>query len=95
MRLSTERDQHVVRFNADDSALNILDLLPLLADREAIVLGQGVLMPMRIRFNDLGTDGVTDSRHEVFSSSWKNKMDDSASLSQIIAHWRSKGDTKG
>ena len=95
MRLSTERDQHVVRFNADDSALNILDLLPLLADREAIVLGQGVLMPMRIRFNDLGPDSVPDSRHQVFSNSWKSEASDLSSLSQIIAHWRAKGDTKG
>jgi DNA helicase HerA-like ATPase len=95
MRLSTERDQHVVRFNADDSALNILDLLPLLADREAIVLGQGVLMPMRIRFNDLQNDTVPDSKHRVFSTSWKNENGDFDSLSEIIAHWRAKGDTKG
>jgi DNA helicase HerA-like ATPase len=95
MRLSTERDQHVVRFNADDSALNILDLLPLLADREAIVLGQGVLMPMRIRFNDLQSDTVPDSKHHVFSTSWKQENGNFDSLSEIIAHWRAKGDTKG
>jgi DNA helicase HerA-like ATPase len=95
MRLSTERDQHVVRFNADDSALNILDLLPLLADREAIVLGQGVLMPMRIRFNDLESTTVPDSKHHVFSTSWKNENGDFDSLSEIIAHWRAKGVTKG
>jgi len=95
MRLSTERDQHVVRFNADDSALNILDLLPLLADREAIVLGQGVLMPMRIRFNDLQSATVPDSKHHIFSTSWKNDNGDFDSLSEIIAHWRAKGDTKG
>ncbi len=95
MRLSTERDQHVVRFNADDSALNILDLLPLLADREAIVLGQGVLMPMRILFDDLKSDTVPDSKHRVFSTSWKNENGSFDSLSEIIAHWRAKGDTKG
>ena len=94
MRLSTERDQHVVRFNADDSAVNILDLLPLLADREAIVLGQGVLMPMRIRFNDLGTDRLPDSKHQVFSSSWKTENSDFEGLSEIIARWRARRDTK-
>jgi DNA helicase HerA-like ATPase len=94
MRLSTERDQHVMRFNADDSALNILDLLPLLADREAIVLGQGVLMPMRIRFNDLGTDRLPDSKHQVFSNSWKTENGDFEGLSEIIARWRARRDTK-
>ena len=69
MRLSTERDQTVVRANTHEGALDLLDFLPLLGDREAIVLGQGVVMPMRIRFRDLdGKPQGADPSHRFLES---------------------------
>ena len=53
MRLATESDQRVMRANVHDSTFGILEYLPLLADREAIVLGRGAPMPMRIKFHEL------------------------------------------
>jgi DNA helicase HerA-like ATPase len=53
MRLSTETDQRVMRANVHDSTFGILDYLPPLSDREAIVLGRGAPMPMRIKFQEL------------------------------------------
>ena len=94
MRLSTERDQQVVRGTADRGSPQGIDLLPLLADREAIVVGQGVLMPMRIRFSDVTADSVPDSQHVVFSKMWKTETGDVDSLSRIINLWRSGGRTK-
>src|SRR6185503_20798647 len=51
MRLSTESDQKVMRSNVHDSTFGILEYLPLLADREAIVIGCGAPMPMGIKFS--------------------------------------------
>ena len=51
MRLATESDQRVMRSNVHDSTFGVLEYLPLLADREAIVLGRGAPMPMRIKFH--------------------------------------------
>ena len=48
LRLSNERDQQVMRSSSYEGILDLLEFLPLLGDREAIVLGQGVSMPMRI-----------------------------------------------
>jgi DNA helicase HerA-like ATPase len=91
MRLSTERDQKVVRANAHDSAFDLLDYLPLLADREAIVLGQGVVMPMRIRFQDVVTSPTSSHRQDGFASRWKKPNMDRAGLEQAITRWRLSG----
>jgi len=69
LRLSSERDQDVIRGSTYEGMIDLVDFLPLLGDREAIVLGQGVSMPMRIRFDDLGKRGVPRSRHTGFSAS--------------------------
>jgi hypothetical protein len=91
MRLSTDRDQQVMRANSHDGALDLLNYLPLLGDREAIVLGQAVPMPMRIRFHDLGDTDVPKSRHSGFSAGWKNANIDRTKLDEIVALWRSTG----
>lgn len=94
MRLSTEKDQAVMRANTHDGALDLLDFLPLLGDREAIVFGQGVAMPMRIRFDDLG--GNKPSTHSPgFSAHWKSPNMDREQLEAIISRWRLSGRERG
>jgi DNA helicase HerA-like ATPase len=95
MRLSTERDQEVMRANIHDGTLDLLDYLPLLGDREAIVLGQGVSMPMRVRFHDLGNIGVPNNRNHGFSQAWKNASIERSHLDKIVALWRATGRYSG
>ncbi len=91
MRLSNERDQQVMRANTHEGALDLLDFLPLLGDREAIVLGQGVVMPMRIRFKDLTSRKVAQNQHAGFSRAWKNSEIDREGLEDVVRRWRSPG----
>jgi hypothetical protein len=95
MRLSTERDQAVMRANTHDGALDLLDFLPLLGDREAIAFGQGVAMPMRIRFDDLGVQNKPNEHRAGFSEHWKSPNMDRAQLEAIIARWRLSGRERG
>ncbi|PKQ09778.1 MAG: ATPase [Alphaproteobacteria bacterium HGW-Alphaproteobacteria-12] len=95
MRLSTERDQQVMRSNTHDSALDLLDFLPLLGDREAIVLGQGVAMPMRIRFSEVAEQGVPRNLNSAFSLSWSRPNLDRAGLEAIVSRWRHAGRERG
>jgi DNA helicase HerA-like ATPase len=89
MRLSTERDQQVMRANTQDGTLDPLDSLPLLADREAIVLGQGVAMPMRIRFREMASGSVPHARQQPgFSKAWKAQGFDRKLLDETIRRWR-------
>lgn len=95
MRLSTEKDQAVMRANTHDGALDLLDFLPLLGDREAIAFGQGVAMPMRIRFDDLGGQSKPSNHRAGFSEHWKSPNMDREQLEAIIARWRLSGREKG
>jgi len=95
MRLSTERDQSVVRANTHEGALDLLDFLPLLGDREAVVLGQGVVIPMRIRFHDLKGRKIAENQHAAFSRAWKHSEIDKETLADIVHHWRSPAKPKG
>lgn len=95
MRLSTEKDQNVMRANTYDGALDLLDFLPLLGDREAIVFGQGVAMPMRIRFDDLQQREAPHHVTAGFSQHWKSPNMDREKLEAIISRWRQSGRERG
>ena len=94
MRLSTERDQSVVRANTHEGALDLLDFLPLLGDREAVVLGQGVVIPMRIRFRDLENRKISENRHAAFSYAWKHSEINKDLLADIVHRWRAPAKPK-
>jgi hypothetical protein len=91
LRLSSERDQQVVRANTHEGALDLLDFLPLLGDREAIILGQGVAMPMRITFADLGKSEVPRNLNAGFSKAWKQPNMNREGLEAIVTRWRAGG----
>lgn len=91
LRLSSDKDQQVVKANTHEGALDLLDFLPLLGDREAVILGQGVAMPMRITFDALGQGGVPRNLNAGFSRSWKTPNMDRAALDAIVSRWRASG----
>jgi hypothetical protein len=83
-----------VRANTHEGALDLLDFLPLLGDREAIVLGQGVVIPMRIRFRDLKNLKISENQHAAFSHAWKHSEIDKDILADIVRRWRSPAKPK-
>ena len=91
MRLATESDQRVMRANVHDSTFGILEYLPLLADREAIVVGRGAPMPMRIRFDDMAPEQKPQNHSLGFSESWKTPNMTVDQLEAIVARWRLSG----
>ncbi len=94
LRLSNEKDQQVIRGSTYEGMVDLIDFLPLLGDREAIVLGQGTSMPMRIRFDDLKRR-APKNMNAGFSKSWKTQTMDRAMLDQIVSRWRMTGRDKG
>ena len=94
MRLSTESDQKVMRANVHDSTFGILEYLPLLADREAIVLGRGAPMPMRIRFNELPRGSLPGKGESSFTSRWENPNMTRPLLEEAVARWRGNAPRK-
>ncbi|HJR55638.1 MAG TPA: DUF87 domain-containing protein [Rhizomicrobium sp.] len=91
LRLSSERDQAVIAGSMYEGMGDLIEFLPLLGDREALVLGQGVSMPMRVRFDDLGKRVVPKSGQGGFSKSWKAPNMDRNGLDAIVTRWRNAG----
>jgi DNA helicase HerA-like ATPase len=90
LRLSSERDQDVIRGSTYEGMADLIEFLPLLGDREALVLGQGVSMPMRVRFDDIGKR-IVPRGHTSFSKDWKAPNMDREGLDAIVARWRNAG----
>lgn len=88
MRLATESDQRVMRANTHDSTFGVLEYLPLLADREAIVLGRGAPMPMRIRFGELPASVLPGRSQNEFTQRWSSPNMDRRMLEETVARWR-------
>lgn len=91
MRLSSDKDQQAIRQGTYEGLADVADFLPLLGDREAIVLGQAASMPMRIRFDELARKTKPKNMHERFSESWKSDTMDREELEEIIRRWRATG----
>jgi len=91
LRLSSEKDQQVIRGSTYEGMLDLIDFLPLLGDREALILGQGVSMPMRIRFDELGGKTRPKNMNVGFSKSWKAQNMNRDMLDTIVSRWRATG----
>lgn len=89
MRLSHERDQQWVRSALSDGALGLLDALPSLGTAEAIAVGEGISMPMRLAFDELPEERRPRSSTAKFSKSWKEDVGDGqAFLFEVVDRWR-------
>jgi hypothetical protein len=89
MRLSHERDQQWVRAALSDGAIGLLDALPSLGTAEAIAVGEGIAMPMRLMFDQLPEDQRPRSASAQFSASWKEDMADGEEfVYEVIDRWR-------
>jgi hypothetical protein len=53
MRMTNDRDQALVRSAVTDTATNLLAFLPSLGTREVFAFGEGVALPMRLKFRRL------------------------------------------
>ncbi len=91
MRLSSDNDQQAIKQGTYEGLSDVSAFLPLLGDREAIVLGQAAAMPMRIRFDELKRKTKPKNMNERFSDSWKSDTMDRDELEEIIKRWRSTG----
>jgi DNA helicase HerA-like ATPase len=91
MRLNNDRDQAFVRAAMPEGARGFLDTIPALRNREAIVCGEGVAIPIRVAFDALEEDRRPASDDPVFSALWRDVGGEDAILTRTIKRWRSQG----
>jgi uncharacterized protein len=91
MRLNNERDQAFVKSAMPEGARGFLDSIPALRNREAIVCGEGVSIPIRVSFDDLDPNKRPASQDPVFSELWAREGNEAEMLQRVIHRWRTQG----
>jgi len=62
--------------------------LPSMRTQEAIAFGEGVPLPMHIRFDDLPPERRPRSENAEFAKAWQSDSADFAFLNEGIRRWR-------
>ena len=88
LRMSNERDQQFVRNALPDGFDWLIGALPALGTGEAVVVGEGVTVPMQIQFTALADDQQPASRTPAFSRAWSQEAPDRSFVDRTISRWR-------
>jgi len=91
MRLNNDRDQACVRAAMPEGARGFLDAIPALRNRECIVCGEGVAIPIRVRFDDLEPEKRPASSDPSFANSWRESGDEEGIIQRTVKRWRGHG----
>ena len=91
MRLNNDRDQAYVRAAMPEGARGFLDTIPALRNRECIVCGEGVAIPVRISFDPLEDNKRPASSDPLFSELWRQAGGEDEIVARVIKRWRAQG----
>jgi len=91
LRMSNDRDQQIVQSAVSDTGSGLIEFLPALGQREAIAFGDGVSLPVRIKFDELPKAVLPRSSSARFSQMWQKSVGDEAFLDHIVERWRTSG----
>ena len=88
LRMSNDRDQEIVTSAIADTGAGLLEFLSALGQREAIAFGDGVTLPVRIRFDELKKENMPRSSTARFSEKWQRSVVDEGFLEGVVERWR-------
>jgi DNA helicase HerA-like ATPase len=89
-RMSNERDQEIIAATLAEASAAMLAVLPFLGNSEAIAIGEGVRVPMRLRFDVLAENERPRSNAAPFSQRWATPDTDGAELAGVVAALRGR-----
>ncbi len=87
LRMSNEHDQAFVSQTLSENARWLVDSLPSLNTQEAVVVGDGVTVPVHLRFKDLPPAHRPASHDPSYAKSWRQEADPRF-LASAIDRWR-------
>lgn len=88
LRMSNEQDQNFVQRALPDSVRSLVNVLPTLRTQEALVVGEGTVVPVRLRFNDLPEENRPQSADVPFAERWSDEIADSDYIDNVVRRWR-------
>ncbi len=91
LRMSNDKDQNIVQSAVADTGSGLLEFLPSLGQREAIAFGDGMTLPVRIKFDELPKNALPRSSTARFTEKWQKSVGDEGFLEQVVERWRASG----
>src|SRR6185437_5755003 len=91
MRLNNDRDQAFVKAAMPEGARGFLDSIPALRNRECIMCGEGVAIPMRVAFDNLEEVKRPASEDPSFTELWRTSGGEEEAVARTVQRWRSQG----
>jgi DNA helicase HerA-like ATPase len=88
LRMNNHKDQAFVEAAMPENGLGLLAVLPALRRQEAVVVGEGVTVPMRLRFDTLAPEELPRSGDAPFAEAWTKEGTDPSFVLETIDHWR-------
>jgi hypothetical protein len=91
MRLNNDRDQAFVRAAMPEGARGFLDSIPALRNRECIICGEGVAIPIRVGFDNLEEHKRPASEDPSFAELWNSSGGEEELVERVVRRWRAQG----
>ncbi|MDA7787899.1 DUF87 domain-containing protein [Sphingomonadaceae bacterium] len=91
MRLNNDRDQAFVKAAMPEGARGFLDSIPALRNRECIICGEGVAIPIRVSFDNLEEIKRPASEDPSFVELWAKGGGEEEAVFRTVERWRAQG----
>ncbi|MFN2375423.1 MAG: ATP-binding protein [Candidatus Binatia bacterium] len=88
LRMSNFPDQEFVAKTLPDSAGGLINSLPALRTQEAIVVGEGVNVPVRLTMDDLPEEFRPRSGSAKFAAAWRAETTPQGFVEATVERWR-------
>lgn len=88
LRMSNEQDQHFVQRALPDGVRSLVDVLPTLRAQEALIVGEGTAVPVRVKFSELPEDRRPHSADVPFASLWREDSAKTEYVTEVLRRWR-------
>jgi DNA helicase HerA-like ATPase len=88
LRMSNQPDQEYVAKALPDSAIGLINSLPALRTQEAIVVGEGVNVPVRLTLDTLPEENRPRSGSAAFATAWQKEASSKDFIEDTIERWR-------
>jgi hypothetical protein len=90
MRLNNDRDQAFVKAAMPEGARGFLDSIPALRNRECIICGEGVAIPIRVSFDALEESKRPASEDPSFTDLWRQSGGEEEMVHRTVQRWRAQ-----
>ena len=91
MRLNNERDQNFVRAAMPEGSRGFIDSIAALRNRECVICGEGVSIPIRVMLDNLEESKRPASTDPLFSELWRQTGGEAEIVDRVVRRWRSQG----